>query len=51
MEGIDFQVYVYKADGSPASYFIVVNVVGKANDISYMYNNRGEYYLRIKKLW
>jgi hypothetical protein len=43
---MNFLIYVYQADGNPASPFVIANTVGEANDTSYM-RGKGEYYLGI----
>ncbi|MBU5677911.1 hypothetical protein KQI88_15950 [Alkaliphilus sp. MSJ-5] len=44
MGGMNFQIYVYNANGSMES--VAANVIGEANDTSYM-RGKGEYYFTI----
>ena len=38
--------HMYKADGTPHGSFVVANVIGQGNDVSYM-RGSGDYYLTI----
>ena len=43
---MNFQIYVYKSDGTPHGTFVVANVIGEDNDSSVM-RGAGNYYLTI----
>ena len=43
---MNFQIYVYKSDGTPHDIFVVANVIGEDIDSSVM-RGAGNYYLTI----
>lgn len=46
MGDMNFQIYVYDENGSPAGSFVVANIIGEGSDTSYM-RGKGAYYFSI----